>query len=92
LRFKHLNKRLANGSAKSKMQKFKSILYYIALLAVILELQSCAIVPQKDREYLSDPIMQLNDNPGESRSDSHSMPRREGSTGGGGGVGGGCGC
>jgi len=61
-------------------------------LALGLSLQSCAFVAQKDREVLSDPIMQLKDNAAESSSDAHNMPRREGSSGGGAGAGGGCGC
>lgn len=66
----------------------------VALVGSIIAgaFSSCAIVPQKDREYLSDPIMQLKDNPAEASSDAHNMPRREGSSGGGAGAGGGCGC
>jgi hypothetical protein len=63
----------------------------IALLA-LGNLGSCAMVPQKDREYLSDPLMQLNDNAAEASSDAHNFPRREGSSGGSAGAGGGCGC
>lgn len=55
-------------------------------------LSSCAMVKQKDREDLSDPVMQLQDSPLESGQESHSFPRREGSTGGNSGAGGGCGC
>ena len=52
----------------------------------------CAFVPQKDREYLSDPIMQRHDDAMEATLESHDFPRREGSTGGSSGAGGGCGC
>ncbi len=49
-------------------------------------------VEQKDREQLSDPIMQLIPDPMGSGMESHNLPRREGSTGGSSGSGGGCGC
>jgi hypothetical protein len=52
----------------------------------------CAAVPQKDREFLSDPIMQRQADPLESALESHDFPRREGSAGGSSGSGGGCGC
>lgn len=52
----------------------------------------CARVQQKDREYLSDPIMQRIPDPLGSSLESHNLPRREGSTGGSSGSGGGCGC
>lgn len=52
----------------------------------------CAFVHQKDREYLSDPIMQRHDDALESGLESHDMPRREAATGGSSGSGGGCGC
>jgi hypothetical protein len=59
---------------------------------LILFLGGCAFVPQKDREYLSDPIMQRHDDALESGLESHDMPRREGAVGGSSGSGGGCGC
>ena len=52
----------------------------------------CAAVPQKDREYLSDVIMQRQPDPAEGDLESHDFPRREGSVGGSSGSGGGCGC
>lgn len=52
----------------------------------------CAAVPQKDRGYLSDPIMQLGKDKVEKHFEQENFPRREGSTGGGSGAGGGCGC
>lgn len=55
-------------------------------------LGGCAAVPQRDREYLSDPIMQRSDDALESGLESHDFPRREGSVGGSSGSGGGCGC
>jgi uncharacterized membrane protein YgcG len=61
----------------------------------ILTVVGCAQlkrVPQKDRGYLSDPIMQLIPDPIGSGMESHNLPRREGSAGGSSGSGGGCGC
>jgi len=55
-------------------------------------LAGCSFVPQKNREYLSDPIMQRHDDGLESGLEGHDMPRREGSVGGSSGSGGGCGC
>ncbi len=52
----------------------------------------CAMVHQKDREYLSDPVMQKQKDPLEGSLESHDFPRREGTTGGSSGSGGGCGC
>ncbi len=53
---------------------------------------SCAMVPQMEREYLSDPIMLPSEDPIEALLEGHNFPRREGSAGGGAGAGGGCGC
>lgn len=58
----------------------------------LLALGGCAAVQQKDREYLSDKIMQLSPDPQGDGLESHNMPRREGSAGGSSGSGGGCGC
>lgn len=55
-------------------------------------LSGCAAVPQKDREYLSDTIMQRQADGLESGLEGHDFPRREGSVGGSSGSGGGCGC
>ncbi len=52
----------------------------------------CARVQQKDREFLSDPIMQRAPDPLGGGLESHNLPRREGSSGGSSGSGGGCGC
>jgi hypothetical protein len=52
----------------------------------------CARVHQKDREFLSDPIMQRTPDPLGDGMESHNLPRREGSSGGSSGSGGGCGC
>ena len=58
----------------------------------ILSLAGCATVKQKDREFLSDPIMQRTPDPQGAGMESHNLPRREGSSGGSSGSGGGCGC
>ncbi|MEO7779073.1 MAG: DUF4266 domain-containing protein, partial [Fibrobacteria bacterium] len=42
----------------------------------------CARMHQKDREFLSDPIMQRTPDPMGSGMESHNLPRREGSAGG----------
>jgi hypothetical protein len=55
-------------------------------------LSGCALVKQKDREYLADPIMQRTPDPQGQGLESHNLPRREGSAGGSAGSGGGCGC
>ena len=60
--------------------------------AGLLALTGCARVLQKDREHLSDPVMQLQPDPLGDGLESHNQPRREGSAGGGSGSGGGCGC
>ena len=52
----------------------------------------CAMVHQKDREWLSDPVMQRSPDALESGSEGEDYPRREGATGGSSGAGGGCGC
>jgi hypothetical protein len=61
-------------------------------LGILLLISGCAFVPQRKREYLSNPIMQRQDDPLESILEGHDMPRREGSVGGSSGSGGGCGC
>lgn len=62
------------------------------LLVSAAGISGCARVLQKDREYLSDPILQLDPDPLGNGLESHNLPRREGSAGGGSGSGGGCGC
>lgn len=62
------------------------------LLLSVAGFSGCARVLQKDREYLSDPILQLNPDALGNGLESHNLPRREGSAGGGSGSGGGCGC
>ncbi len=71
-------------------------LLWAALLSLLCLVSAtftgCAAVPQKDREFLSDPIMQRTPDPMGSGMESHNLPRREGSSGGSSGSGGGCGC
>jgi hypothetical protein len=64
----------------------------IAAAAWICLCCGCARVHQKDREFLSDPIMQRMPDAMGSGMESHNLPRREGSAGGSSGSGGGCGC
>jgi hypothetical protein len=61
-------------------------------VAALAGLSGCAVVKQKDREFLADPIMQPAPDPLGAKMESHNLPRREGSTGGSAGTGGGCGC
>jgi hypothetical protein len=69
------------------------ILAAITAVATALgQCSACAAVHQKDREFLSDPIMQRQQDALEGGLESHDSPRREGSTGGSSGSGGGCGC
>lgn len=63
-----------------------------AAILASLGLQGCAMVHQKDREWLSDPVMQRTSDPLEGSLDGDNFPRREGSSGGSSGAGGGCGC
>jgi hypothetical protein len=74
------------------MKKPSAFLLAALLAAILMGISGCARVPQREREFLSDPIMQRQDDPLESGLESHDMPRREGSVGGGSGSGGGCGC
>jgi hypothetical protein len=62
------------------------------ILAALAGVSGCAVVKQKDREFLADPIMQRVPDPLGTRMESHNLPRREGSAGGSAGSGGGCGC
>lgn len=74
------------------MHAFRFLLAALSALTALAALSGCAMVHQKDREFLSDPIMQRQEDGLESGLESHDMPRREGSTGGSSGSGGGCGC
>jgi hypothetical protein len=66
---------------------------FVAVLAgAMASLSGCARVHQRDREFLSDPIMQRIPDPMSSGIESHNRPRREGAVGGSSGSGGGCGC
>lgn len=74
------------------MTKLLSACLTALLLSLALGCVGCANVKQKDREFLSDPIMQRTPDPQGSGMESHNLPRREGSSGGSSGSGGGCGC
>lgn len=62
------------------------------ILLALSTLQGCAMVQQKDREWLSDPVMQRQGDRLEGSLNGDNFPRREGSSGGSSGAGGGCGC
>jgi hypothetical protein len=64
----------------------------IAFLLGSLLAVGCARVAPYEREYLADPIMQVDPDPEESVMRQHVLGAREGSIGGYGGGGGGCGC
>lgn len=72
--------------------RFLRILVGVALAALCGLTQGCAMVHQKDREWLSDPVMSRQPDKLEGSLDGDNFPRREGSTGGSSGAGGGCGC
>jgi hypothetical protein len=72
--------------------RYASAAAFVLFLLFAGSLQGCARVMQKDREYLSDPILQLVPDEMGAGLESHNLPRREGSAGGGAGSGGGCGC
>jgi len=71
-----------------------SVLRLLLLVSVpgTLGLSGCAMVHQKDREFLADPVMNRAPDKLEGSLDGDNFPRREGSTGGSSGAGGGCGC
>jgi hypothetical protein len=75
------------------MRRAANFLIPIGLIvAATACLSGCAMVKQKDREYLADPIMQRAPDPQGAGMEAHNLPRREGSAGGSAGSGGGCGC
>lgn len=72
------------------MKTLPSALLFLGLS--LTGLSGCATVQQKDREWLSDPVMQRQSDPLEGTLNGDNFPRREGSSGGSSGAGGGCGC
>jgi len=74
------------------MKIFNLMFYLGSIYLVVIFFSGCARVHQKDRGFLSDPILQLSPDPMSDGLESHNLPRREGSTGGSSGSGGGCGC
>jgi|GEM_PF-1907341 len=68
------------------------IAFGIAFAAASMLPSGCAMVHQKDREFLADPVMSRTPDKLEGSLDGDNFPRREGSTGGSSGAGGGCGC
>jgi hypothetical protein len=70
-------------------------LHLFALIFLVissLSASGCSRVLQKDREFLSDPILRPVPDPLGNGLESHNRPRREGGVGGASGSGGGCGC
>jgi hypothetical protein len=74
------------------MNTLLRLLAGLGLLASVSTVSGCAMVHQKDREWLSDPVMQRQTDPLEGSLNGDNFPRREGSSGGSSGAGGGCGC
>ncbi len=72
--------------------KAARLLAWASVAAATLACGGCAMVHQKDREWLSDPVMQRAPDALESGAEGEDFPRREGATGGSSGAGGGCGC
>jgi hypothetical protein len=73
-------------------ERLMRILIAVAVAAMCALPQGCAMVHQKDREFLADPVMNRAPDKLEGSLDGDNFPRREGSTGGSSGAGGGCGC
>lgn len=74
------------------MNALAKIAAVFCLLSIAASLGGCAMVHQKDREWLSDPVMQKQPDALEGALNGDNFPRREGSSGGSSGAGGGCGC
>lgn len=74
------------------MKTVLRLVHLLCLLGVAAFLGGCAMVHQKDREWLSDPVMQKQPDALEGSLNGDNFPRREGSSGGSSGAGGGCGC
>ena len=74
------------------MKRVLRALPWMVLAGLCSLASGCAMVHQKDREGLSDPVMSRQADKLEGSLDGDNFPRREGSTGGSSGAGGGCGC
>lgn len=68
------------------------IIHFLIGIFVLATLSACAVVPQYEREYLSDPILIFDENPLGKGMQEHYRDYREGSSGGTGAQAGGCGC
>jgi len=80
------------GTSGDREMKTRILLGALAGFAISTLFSGCAMVHQKDREWLSDPVMQRQSDPLEGALNGDNFPRREGSSGGSSGAGGGCGC
>lgn len=83
---------MKRGFVNTGIRRIRLLAAALGAAIAVSSLTGCAFVHQKDREFLSDPIMQRQEDPLESGLEGHDMPRREGATGGSSGSGGGCGC
>lgn len=70
----------------------KPLLMALAIILGASAVSGCARVKPWEREYLADPIMQMDANKEEKSVREHFLGTREGSTGSFGVSGGGCGC
>jgi Domain of unknown function (DUF4266) len=76
------------------MRRVPGVRFHLGLLGLAggLLLAGCASVQPIEREMLSEPMMQLDDDPREQSHEQHWIETLEGSTGGYGGAAGGCAC
>lgn len=74
---------------RSVVEATKSMMMWILLACAG---SGCAAVKSYEREHLSDPIMERQDQFAKQTLEQKFFSTREGSIGGGGGIGGGCGC
>jgi len=75
------------------LQSLYTLTYRIVLLLYVTVMVSCALgVKPYEREFLADPVMQLNDDVDATKMEEHLLQNREGSSGGESASGGGCGC
>ena len=71
---------------------FRNLIRGFLTLCLLLLLNGCTVVKQWQREHLSDPTMQLDEDSEAQEMEQHLLERREGSSGGHTASGGGCGC
>ena len=74
------------------MKRTAKLFFILLLVSISLAGYGCTTVKPYEREYLADPIMQLDRNREEKAVREHFLGTREGSAGSFGVSGGGCGC